>query len=133
MNGSIEIKPMDRGRRDCKCVPRCKEYFKICGFDAYCKKELEQLAFNILNTVNGINIMQGNHTSNGWTVLMEKKLIDYIETYGVQNGTYSKLAVILNKKRTQVKAKVYQLEKQGRLKFEKVTIKKKASDAANGG
>ncbi len=132
MNGKIEIEKINKGQRKCKCIPMCNEFFRISGFDVYCKKQLEQLAFNILNSVNGTNIMQGNHVSNGWTTGMEKTLIDYIETYGVQNGTYSKLGLILGKNSKQVKNKVYHLEKQGRLTFERVSIRKKASDIANG-
>ena len=118
-------------RRTCDCKPKCKEFYKINGFDVYCKKSLENLAFDILNKLNGTTIMQGNYTNNGWTTRMERELINYINTQGVQNGTYAKLGVMLGKSRQQVKNKVYQLEKQGRLSFKRVEIRKRASDIAN--
>ena len=130
MNSLPEIEKINTTRK-CNCTPKCKEYFKVNGIDVYCKKSLENLAFDILNKLNGTTIMQGNYMSNGWTTKMEKEIIDYINRYGVQNGTYAKLAVLLNKKREQVKAKVYQLEKQGRLTFERVEMKKRASEMAN--
>lgn len=130
MNGKIEITQILQNNRKCKCLPMCTEYFRVNEIDVYCKKELEQLAFNILNLVNGTNIAQGNHVNNGWTTGMEQTIINYINRHGVQNGTYAKLAVMLNKKREQVKGKVYQLEKQGRLTFERVEMKKRASEKA---
>lgn len=130
MNGKIKIAEVPKNNRKCKCLPTCTEYFRVNEIDVYCKKELEQLAFNILNLVNRTNIAQGNHVNNGWTTGMEQTIIDYINAHGVQNGTYAKLAIMLNKKREQVKGKVYQLEKQGRLTFERVEIRKRASEKA---
>lgn len=132
MNGQIEIIKISKNRRKCKCIPACDEYFQINGFDIYCKKKLESLAFNILNVVNGTNKVQRNEYSEGWTTSMESQVINYINEYGVQNGTFSKLAIILGKTRSQVKGKVYMLERQGRLTYEKVAVKKMASDIRNG-
>ena len=101
--------------KKCSCNPRCKKFFKVDGFDVYCKKQLEQLAINILNLVNGTNISQKNYNNRGWTTKQEKEIINFIESNGVRFGTYRILGEMLGKPREAIKRKVYQLERMGRL------------------
>jgi len=107
----IQLKKSNR----CKCNPKCQNFYKVNGIDIYCKKQLEQLAINILNTVNGTKIAQKNYNNRGWTTLQEQSIITFIEKNGVQFGTYRILGEMLGKPREAVKRKVYKLEKQGRL------------------
>lgn len=129
MNREIYIEK-EKTSKKCKCTPVCADYFKVDGFDLYCKKGLESLAFDLINKVNGTKIMQGNHMSNGWTSKQEVAVIEFINKNGVQNGTYVKIGLLINKNKDQVKRKVYELEKKGRLSFDRVRIRKMASDAA---
>ncbi|KGR88710.1 hypothetical protein [Lysinibacillus odysseyi] len=116
MNFIPEIIETEGVHKRCKCNPRCDQYFRINGMDVYCKKKLEQLAINILNTVNGTTISQKSYNNRGWTTKMEKELIQFIETNGVRFGTYRILAELFGKSRAQVKRKVYKLEEEGRLR-----------------
>ena len=127
MNSLPEITEIESKRR-CDCIPKCTKFYRVQGIDVYCRKTLEQLAFDILHKLNGLNIMNGEYRRHGWTIKMENELIAHIEEHGAQNGTFSKLALLLGKNRTQVKSKVYTLEKQGRLKYKKMELRKRASN-----
>lgn len=129
MNQVPEIIKVDAKSKRCDCQIRCTEFFRVNGIDVYCKSKLEDLAFDILKLVNGIDLPQRQYAQ--WSVKQEVAIIKYINEYGVQNGTFSKLAVILNKTRVQVKRKVYQLEKDGRLQYEKYDAHKKAGLKGN--
>lgn len=102
--------------KKCSCPTKCKTFYRVNGIDTYCKKQLEQLAINILNTVNGTMIAQKNYNNRGWTTLQERAIIDFIQKNGVQFGTYRIIGEMIGKPREAVKRKVYQLEQQGRLK-----------------
>ncbi|KGR74879.1 hypothetical protein [Ureibacillus sinduriensis] len=117
MNSIPEIVEIETSKsKRCKCNPKCQEFYRVNGIDTYCKKQLEQLAINILNTVNGTMIAQKNYNNRGWTTLQERAIIDFVEKNGVQFGTYRIIGEMIGKPRTAVKRKVYQLEEQGRLK-----------------
>lgn len=103
-------------RKKCNCVQKCDRYFRVNGIDVYCKKQLEQLAINILNVVNGTHYIQKNFNNRGWTTKQEQIIIEYINRNGVAFGTYRIIGEMIGKPREAVKRKVYQLEKQGRLK-----------------
>lgn len=112
----LELTELETKQRKCKCLPRCEEYFNVDGFDIYCKGTLEQFAVSILNQVNGTNIAQGNLNNRGWTTRQEQQIIKYVESNGVKFGTYRIIGEMIGKPREAVKRKVYDLEKQGRLK-----------------
>lgn len=120
MNNIPEITPYDASsvtrNSKCKCTKRCTEFYRVNGFDVYCKGTLEQLALNILNVTKGKDFMRGSYNNRGWTVAQEQKLIDYIEKNGVRYGTYRLIGELIGKDRKAVRAKVEHLEKQGRLK-----------------
>ena len=101
--------------RRCSCNVKCDRYYRVNGFDVYCRGGLEQLSIDILNKINGTNIAQGNKNNRGWTTKQEKEIIKYIERNGVQFGTYRILGEMLGKPREAVKRRVYVLEKEGRL------------------
>lgn len=117
MNDELSItKTKSKRASKCKCTIMCEEFYRVNGFDVYCKGSLEQLAVNILNLVNDTNISQGNRNKRGWTTKQEQQIIQFIERNGVQFGTYRIIGEMIGKTREQVKAKVYKLEKEGRLK-----------------
>lgn len=110
-----EAKSVTRNKK-CKCTERCTEFFRIDGFDVYCKGALEQLAINILNQVNGTNISQGNFSNRHWTTKQVEQLTEFIEKNGVRYGTYRIIGEMIGKPREAVKHKVQELEKKGLLK-----------------
>lgn len=102
--------------KKCNCSNRCDKFYRVNGFDVYCKGVLEQLSINILNMVNGTKIAQGNRNNRGWTTKQEQQIIQFIEQNGVRFGTYRIIGEMIGKPRESVKRKVYMLEKEGRLK-----------------
>lgn len=110
----VQVKAKHKSK--CECTTKCTAFYKINGFDVYCKGSLEQLAVDILNLVNDTNISQGNRNKRGWTTKQEQQIIQFIERNGVQFGTYRIIGEMIGKPRESVKRKVYALEKEGRLK-----------------
>lgn len=109
----IQIRPEQRHKRQCDCAVKCTDFYRVNGFDVYCKGKLEQLAIDILNKINGTNIAQGNKNNRGWTLKQESMIIDYLTKNGVEFGTYRIIGEMIGKPRESVKRKVYNLQKRG--------------------
>ncbi|MEC0276880.1 hypothetical protein [Peribacillus frigoritolerans] len=110
----MDRQPLSPRSKLCKCEPRCSNYIDIEYIGRYCDNQAMNFAVQLINLVKETNIVHGVYTPN-WTTAQESVLKKWVEN-GVKNGDYRILGEMFGKNRTAVKNKVYDMEKEGKLK-----------------
>ncbi len=103
--------------KNCKCTPRCKEFYRVDGFDVYCKGGLRELVDNALTALTG-RPFPIKKNSRSWSALQIETLIAWGQNSGIRYGDYQRMGELLGKSPKSISQMIYKLERQGRMKPE---------------